>query len=115
MEPDIYDEAALRELIRGQVQFMKFLVELTPTTIDDKVIVILERVVEDDVWWSVSYRLIVMAAGYVTAEAQAEAVRTATDDNDVVMLAGEAGFDPTIIILVIQAIVQFLDWWRNRE
>ena len=115
MEPDIYDEAALRELIRGQVQFIKFLVELTPIDIDDKMVAILERVIEDDVWWAVAYRLIVMAAGYVTTEAQAEVVRTAADDNDVVMLANEAGFDPTIIILVIQAIVQFLDWWRNRK
>lgn len=61
--PDVDDEKAFREYCRSILKTLEQLAKLTPTQIDDQIVGALRTVVNEDMYWSAFYEIIVQLFG----------------------------------------------------
>lgn len=105
------DEKTIRDLLRQSVSLGTNLAALTPNLIDDKVLSVANTIVETDQYWLVAWRVIQTLIGYLDKDDQ---ILVTSADPDTATLAEQTGIDPATIVLVIQAIMEILKWWKNR-
>lgn len=106
MLPDWSDVEAVREFVLKVMPAIKVLAELTKTQIDDKMVDALDRLATNQEMWAEFYGLIV---SLFNGEEMVEG------NPRVAKLADNVGIDPTIIIAIITAIMEFIKWWRSRN
>jgi len=105
--PDLADEAGCRQWCRALVGVLNQIADLTTTTLDDSAVAVIGNVVEDDTLWGLLWDLVSwLTSGAVADDAVTEAKARA--------LGEKVGIDPFTIIAIIQAVIQFINWWRNR-
>ena len=104
-------EQEARDLARSFVDLMDRIAGMTPSVVDDRVIGVAAAVVENDTYWAIAWRVIEKAIGYIDKDNQKLIVET---DGEVPVLAGQVGVDPVVIITVVQMVIEFLRWWRDR-
>ena len=78
----------------------------TETEVDDLILDGLAKFLENEQAWGTLYGLLLDLLG--------EDAGSVADDSRVAVLAGDVEMDPATIILIINAIIQVVQWWRNR-
>lgn len=108
--PDLADEAGCRAWCRSACGVLAQVADLTTTTLDDSAVAVVVNVVEDDTLWGLAWDVI----GWVTRE-EAEGGPTRLKPMSAAFLGEKVGIDPFTIIAIIQAVVSFIQWWKNRR
>lgn len=106
--PDLADEAGCRQWCRTLVGVLKQVAELTTTTIDDSVVATVAKVVEDDSLWGLLWDLV----SWITARSTTGEEGITTSKARV--LADKLGIDWGKLAALIQAIIDFINSWKNR-
>ena len=110
--PAIGDETAFRQWCRQLVSLAGAFALATKTEADDKVVVVLQKITDNDTYWAAVYSVIAAALEYVRSDDQELLVASSAETTE---LADEVGVDPATIILIIQAVVQLIELWRKRR
>ena len=110
--PDVNNESAFRKWVCGVLCFLADLAEMTATDVDDKLLAKLHALVDNDQHWRLLYAIIEAANQYLRPDDQESLL---VGSSDVVVLGDEVGIDPATLILIIQAVMQVIDWWRKRR
>lgn len=110
--PDLKDEEAFRAWMIDIADAASTLAMLTGTELDNRVAAVLDVIVDDDKYWTVLYAILLKAAQYITLEEQDVA---ASSDDGLGMLCQQTAIDPATLIAIITAILNMVDWWRNRK
>jgi signal transduction histidine kinase len=109
MPPAITDQSALRMWCQKLADVASELADLTQIDLDDKLAAGLATIVDNDAYWSALYAIIVAAIEY----SQEDGELIVGDEAD--SLSAEAGIDPATIVLIIEAVMQLIKWWRERK
>ena len=111
MPPSIDDEPALRGWCRKLAEVWEALAKLTDTMTDDQIVAGIAKLVTTDAYWTALYAILDAASQYLSDEDQRAA---AGSSGKTAVLAEEASIDPSALVAIIGAILQIIDWWRNR-
>lgn len=109
-KPDIDDSESVRSWVRKSLAVAGDIAGLTPNTTDDLLVVAVINTVDDDVRWADFYAAIHEALGAEGADP--ELLRS---DPRLVLYTEDAQLDPTVIVFIIEAIMEALKWWRDRR
>ena len=104
-------EQQMRDLLLRGVALADRISDMTPSLIDDYVVDVAKKLVENDDYWRVLYRVIQAAIGYVSADNREMVL---ANDNDLAALSDMSGFSPTTLVLVVRALLTILDWWTDQ-
>jgi hypothetical protein len=108
--PDWQNAEEVRQFVLKIVGYLEDLAASTVTTVDDKVLETLKTMfLQDAQQWATLYGFLLdLLSG-------SESVKVGDATNPrIVAMADEKGIDPATIILIIKAILQAIQWWRNR-
>jgi hypothetical protein len=103
--PDFNVESEVRTWCKGVVALGDVIADLTTTTVDDEAVAFLDRVVTDDENWAIAWQVMQFLFAGDEDSAKVGAME----------LGDKTGIDPATIIAIITAILELLDWWRNRK
>ena len=110
--PDIGNESAFRKWVCDILCFLADLAELTAIDGDDRLVAALHALVDHDQRWALLYAILLAASQYLRPEEQDGLLVSSTD---VATLSDEVQIDPATLLLIIQAVMQLIDWWRKRR
>ena len=82
----------------------------TTTQIDDFLVDIVRKIAASREAWVAVYGLIVDLVDGNDAALVAE-----PDNERIKLVSDKAGIDPVSLIMLIQAVIQLIKWWRNRN
>lgn len=105
--PTWSDSEATRVWALKALGFADELAEKTATEIDDMAVNALQVLAENQTAWASLHALIMDLFGE-------DAGVVSEDDPRVVKAADDSKIDPSIIVLIINAIMELFRWWRNR-
>ena len=105
------DEKTIRNILAEAAELATAIADATPNVVDDQIAAALMVVVSNDTYWSIVWRIIEKAMGYFDSENVRLIVESDTDTS---LLAGETGIDPATLVVIIQAILAILKWWKDR-
>ena len=107
MLPDWSDPEAVRQFVIKILGYLDDLAESTSTQIDDMVVDGLQKFTANQELWLLFYGLVLDLFNGEEAVSPGNA--------RVVALADEAKIDPAVIILIINAVMELIKWWRDRR
>lgn len=107
MPPGLHDSERLREWVAKLVAILNRGSTYTDTTIDDTLVAILHHMVASDDCWQNVHSLLHLLCN-------CEDPVTVVRSQHVAAVADEAGVDPLTVIAIIKAVLELLQWWRNR-
>lgn len=103
--PPVEDEAAFRAWLGTLAELAAELANLSPTTVDDKLVALLRQVIGDDNMWAAVYGLLLSLLG-----GEGEKVGDADVESRVKALA-LPGIDPASLVMLILSIVRLIREW----
>ncbi|KKM61025.1 hypothetical protein LCGC14_1535910 [marine sediment metagenome] len=106
--PKWTDVEATRVWVGRTLELADEIADETKTQVDDKIVDALSRIVSDTEIWTAFYALI------VDLISEGETSSTAEADTRVTDLANKAGIDFGIFQKLLDMILEFIVWWRNR-
>lgn len=108
--PDWEDaEAVRRWVLEELIAPLNTLADLTNTQIDDAMVAGLERFASNQELWMMFYGLVI---DLLDGE---EGALPGEGNPRINRLADEAEMDPATIIMIISAVIQLIQMWRNRK
>ena len=107
--PAVTDESAFRLWCQKLSDVASELSALTNIDLDDKLAAGLATIVDNDAYWAALYAIIAAAIEY-SQEGEEMIVGDEADN-----LSAEAGIDPATVVLIIEAVMQLIKWWRERR
>ena len=110
--PDLKDESAFRAWCRNVASAAMQFAAQTATPLDDKIASTLNAVVTNDTYWPAIYGVLVAALEYVRPEDQE---RLVSESPVIQQVADEAKLDPATIIMILTAVLQIWERWRDRS
>ena len=105
--PDLADEAGCRAWCRSACGVLAQVADLTTTTLDDSAVAVAVKIVEDDTLWGLAWAVVDWVS---KPQPSTVAARESAKE-----LGDKTGIDPFTIIAIIQAVVSFIQWWKNRR
>jgi len=84
------------------------LADETATEVDDEAVDALTVVANDPIAWETLHSLIL---GLVTDDDSGATV----DESRVMAVSDKVGISPALILMIVQAAMQIISWWRSRE
>jgi len=102
--PPIEQEAELRAWVRSVFEMADELADMSATPVDDQLVQVALKLVNDDEIWSLAYQMLVAIV---------------TDDDNKVgasfnQLTSKAGIDPLTIMALIKMIAEIIQQFRRR-
>jgi hypothetical protein len=110
--PDVTDESVFRAWCRKMAEAALQFAAQTATAIDDQIAATLNTLVSNDTYWTAIYGVIIAALEYVRPEDQE---RLVAESPVIQQVADDAKLDPATIIMILTAVLQVWEWWRNRN
>ena len=104
--PDWKDPESTRNFALKFLGFAASLAEGTPTTLDDKIVVFLQKIAGTAESWAKFHSLLMALFG---------GEDLSPDDNRIYELGDETEMDPATIILIINAVYRLIKLWRDRR
>ena len=102
--PEWTDVDAVRHWVIKALGLADELADETATQIDDNIVAALRKIVADGETWTAFYTLIVDLLG-----------ATGNYDSTIEAAAEKAGVDFSVFRQLIDMILEFIEWWRNRD
>jgi len=113
--PTIEDSAGVRTWLTALVSVLKRVAVATPITIDDEAAEVLDRIVANDDTYAAFHVLLVNV--FTRAGVPAALAACPCDDencpHDVKAFAEKAGFNPLLVLTIIQIAIKVIDIIRN--
>ena len=107
MLPDWNNPEAVRQFVIKILGYLDDLAESTSTQIDDAIVDGLQKFTANQEMWILFYGLVLDLFNGEESVSPGNA--------RVVALADEAKIDPAVIILIINAVMELIKWWRDRR
>lgn len=113
--PTIEDSAGVRTWLTALVSVLKRLAAATPVVIDDEAAIVLDRIVANDDTYAAFHVLLVNI--FTKAGAPGVIMACPCDEDscphDVKAFAQKAGFNPLLILGIIQAVLKVIEIIKN--
>ena len=106
--PDWTDREKVHTWAIKVMPVLETAVDWTDTEIDDTAVEIFKLIVADPELFAVFYGL------FIVDDAGSVACMATVGDPTTVQLADKAGVSPVMIMLIFQAVMKLIEWWKNR-
>jgi hypothetical protein len=108
--PDVSDETAFRRWVATVLGFLGDLALMTTADADDRLVATITDLAANDRYWSLFYGILKAAIDYVRPIGPDTLL---VGHAEIKTLAEEAKFDPATLVVVIQAVLQAIEWFRQ--
>ena len=105
LPPDTSDEAGFRNWCTRLNDALDMLASMTATPQDDASLRLLRAVVRDDECWAAFYSILAGSDGLQPMGTPAASAA----------IGQAAAVDPTVVVAIVQMVMQFIEMWRKRK